>query len=51
MSSTRTTASGEQLTLLCNSTGVVTRRQADSWLRQRQQAKTNPTFSTERAAS
>lgn len=54
MSPTRTMASGEQLTLLCNSAGVITRRQADTWLRQRQAAQANPTttdYATERKAS
>ena len=46
MSSNQTTASGDNLTLLCrNGGGFITRHQADTWLRQRQaaQASLRPT--------
>jgi len=37
MSMTQTTASGDRLTMICEAgTELVTRRQADSWLRLRQ---------------
>ena len=39
MSMNQTTASGERLTMLCGSGDeAITKRQADSWLRQRQAA-------------
>lgn len=41
MSTSQTMASGERLTLICEAGGEsVTRRQADTWLRQRQAAQT-----------
>lgn len=51
MSMTQTTASGDELTLLCD-TGrdYVTRRTADAWLRQRQATRT-ATRHQERRAS
>jgi len=50
MSSNQTTASGDQLTLLCDSAGVITRRQADTWLRQRQAAQATKTVRTRKAS-
>lgn len=52
MSMTQTTASGERLTLICE-TGAetVTRHQADTWLRQRQAAQTATTPKADRLAS
>ena len=39
MSMNQTTASGERLTMICDSVDqAITQRQADSWLRQRQAA-------------
>lgn len=52
MSMNQTTASGERLTLICNtSDDVVTRHQADTWLRQRQAAQIAPTTEVHRLAS
>jgi hypothetical protein len=52
MSMNQTMASGDQLTLLCLAGGEsVTRRQADSWLRQRQAAQTATTSQQQRYAS
>lgn len=40
MSTNQTMASGDKLTLLCQTGGgIITRRQADTWLRQRQAAQ------------
>ena len=52
MSMTQTTASGDQLTLICETDGdSATRDQADTWLRQRQAAKTASTRKAYRLAS
>lgn len=52
MSTNQTMASGDKLTLLCNTSGAaITRRQADSWLRQRQAAQMTTTLQPQRAAS
>lgn len=52
MSINQTMASGDRLTLLCQAGDQsVTRRQADSWLRQRQAAQTPTTTHQERFAS
>ena len=52
MSMTQTTASGERLTLICESADeIVTRNQADTWLRQRQAAQIMATTKDLRLAS
>jgi hypothetical protein len=52
MSMIQTTASGERLTLICETSGEsVTRHQADTWLRQRQTAQTAPNAKTHGLAS
>lgn len=52
MSMTQTTASGERLTLICETADeLVTRNQADTWLRQRQAAHVAPTTGDHRLAS
>jgi hypothetical protein len=52
MSMNQTMASGERLTLLCeNGDGIITRRQADTWLRQRQAAQAVTIQTSERFAS
>ncbi len=51
MSMNQTMASGDKLTLLCNTAGAsITRRQADTWFRQRQAAQAT-TLQPQRAAS
>ena len=52
MSMNQTMVSGDRLTLLCNAGDQsVTRRQADSWLRQRQAAQVATTTRQHRLAS
>ena len=51
MNMTQTTASGERFTMICEAgDAIVTRRQADSWLRLRQAAQ-RPQTQQQRLAS
>ena len=52
MSMNQTTASGERLTLICDSGDqTVTQKQADSWLRQRQAVATRKNHTMSALAS